>query len=123
MRKRLSILIALATASVIAVATVIPAFATTVVLQDSGSCLGTGGSTYSAGAPYGYTTTGCDLRYADVAFSYNGSTIEEDNPGFQPYDLGFFGPTYADHVDTLHNLCTTDYSSCNGYVESGAAHP
>ena len=121
MRKRLSILIALAAASMIAVATVMPAFASpSYVNLAAGSCYGNGQSWLSY--PGGYTETvgcGASSQYLSATIILADGYDSYLSGSWQPYDQ-YFGNTgtsphgAATTAAATHNLAFA--GSQNGYV-------
>lgn len=130
MRKRLSIPIALAAASLIAVATVIPAVAVSPV---SMSCGGTGslgqGVSYATWHTSGNAYTK-NMQSSYCYWLYVEAYVDLGNGGY--YDLGSRTTTnnqYTDYLDGYsgdvvgvhgqHNMCNDQYYHvCNGYVDS-----
>lgn len=107
------------------IATVLPAGATSVTLND-GSCVGSGGSTFAPGMGLAYTN-GCSnhQRYLSTYWQYSGGYVNAVY-GWKvpPGDWNQFDPLGggATNIVSSHNLCTNSYSQCNGagYVNTSA---
>lgn len=89
-----------------------------------GSCFGTGGSTFAPGLGLSYTN-GCSdhQRYLSTYWQYSGGYVNA-NYGWKdpPGDWNQFDPLGggATYIYSSHALCTNNYGTCNGYVNTYA---
>jgi hypothetical protein len=142
MRKRLSILIALAAAAMIAVATVIPAFATEYYtpLDASYYCVAPAGSYVEAQVELDTSSSlarvantyadDCDSLFVrGYAILYNGQYVQMSGGGWTsgfpavvtagPYahGSGSGGPTDVKQVDNQYNFCDVTGTMCYGFSD------
>lgn len=97
------------------------AAATSTSLSASG-CSGTGASTFAQYQGWGYTTSSCYYRYLYTTTVQSGGGYKDYTPTWATYDLNAIetDPT-TNYVYSSHNVCTSGYASCNGYVNTSAS--
>lgn len=106
-------------AAMLTVVAVTPAFAGSVNLYSS-SCVGAGGSSMAQPTGLSYTSGCSDYQRYDYPGWSGSYGYIDGTPTWRQSDIAFAGPSGTTHVNSIHNLCTSTYGSCNGYVPTSS---